>query len=352
MLSKNNFFNYGVKELLELPIENLKRFNIDQMFQWVYRKKNYHPLEWSNLSKNLREYMNSHFTFDLPKVVLDKTSSDGTRKFIFGLKDSKSIETVLIPMANKRLTLCVSSQVGCALACEFCHTGLQGFVRHLASSEIVGQYLKVQELIGDQRIGNIVFMGQGEPLHNFESVRVASELFVHPLGIGLGTRKVTLSTSGLVPQIKNLSQFPPINLAISLHAVDNETRNKLMPINRKYPLEELLETLEQLPLRAYRRITYEYILIDELNDRPQDIKGLIQKLDPERSKINLIPFNPFPGSAFRAPSKEKIEYFCEELSRAHFTCTIRSTKGDDILAACGQLNSNWMNSNAQFSTVC
>lgn len=347
--NKTNFFDIAPKDFLELPINPpLKPFNVDQIFQWAYRKKEYNPSKWSNISKGAREYFLENVHFTLPKIVLDKISSDGTRKFIIGLFDGKSIETVLIPMANERLTLCISSQVGCALACEFCHTGLQGFVRHLSSSEIIGQYLLASSVLDDsKRISNIVFMGQGEPLHNFNATKTAAHLLVHPLGIGLGTRKVTLSTSGLVPQIKKLDEFPPINLAISLHAVDNETRNKIMPINKKYPLEVLLGALDDLPLRAYRRITYEYILIDGINDRKQDIQGLIQKLNPARTKINLIPFNPFPGSLFKAPSRLKVEDFCEQLASAGLTCTIRATKGDDILAACGQLNSNWMKTHAE-----
>jgi 23S rRNA (adenine2503-C2)-methyltransferase len=281
----------------------------------------------------------------VPEVVWQGLSRDGTRKFLVKMEDGNTVESVSIP-AKSRLTLCISSQVGCAIGCTFCHTGTQGLTRHLKAGEITGQFLAVTKWLKtnvhqEERLTNIVYMGQGEPLHNYENVKKATENFMCPQGIGLGQRKITLSTSGLVPQIKKLIDFPPVNIAISLHAAYNNVRTELMPINKVYDLERLFEAIKTIPLKAHRRITYEYLLIRDLNDGRRDVDALCELLTRKESKVNLIPFNEYPGSNYKRPSKEKIIWFMEELNSRGFTCTVRTTKGDDILAACGQLKSEY-----------
>jgi 23S rRNA (adenine2503-C2)-methyltransferase len=261
------------------------------------------------------------------------------------MRDGQTVETVAIPARN-RLTLCISSQVGCAIGCTFCHTGTQGLKRHLTAGEITGQFLAVSIFLRDhvhpdEKLTNIVYMGQGEPLHNYENVKKATENFLEHKGFALGQRRITLSTSGLVPKIKMLADFPPVNIAISLHAAHNNIRTELMPINKVYDLERLFEAIKTIPLKAHRRITYEYLLIDSYNDRMEDIEALAELLHKKESKVNLIPFNEYPGSAYKRPSKQKTLWFMDQLIKKGFTCTIRATKGDDILAACGQLKTEY-----------
>ena len=286
-----------------------------------------------------------NLSFDLPEIVWSGESRDGTRKFLLKLSDGETIETVLIP-ARDRLTQCISSQVGCAIGCNFCHTGTQGLKRHLTTAEITGQYLRLslwlkENVHVEERITNIVYMGQGEPLHNFQNVKKATENFLDDCAFGLGQRRITLSTSGLVPKIEMLDDFPPINIAISLHSARNDIRTELMPINKAYDLERLFRAIKKIPLKAHRRITYEYLLIDGLNDGPIDIEALCRLLNRKESKINLIPFNEYPGSDYKKPKKETTLWFMNELNQRGYTCTIRQTKGDDILAACGQLKTEY-----------
>jgi 23S rRNA (adenine2503-C2)-methyltransferase len=312
-----------------------------KFFDWVYRKKLIQRELWSNVSKKVKAFLEENYDFTYPEIVWSGLSQDGTRKFLTKMRDGNTVETVAIPAKN-RLTLCISSQVGCAIGCTFCHTGTQGLKRHLTAGEITGQFLAVSiflrdEVHPDERLTNIVYMGQGEPLHNYENVKKATENFLQDIGFGLGQRRITLSTSGLVPKIKMLSDFPPINIAISLHAAHNNIRTELMPINKVYDLERLFEAIRSIPLKAHRRITYEYLLIDGFNDRMEDVEALAELLHRKESKINLIPFNEYPGSAYRRPSKAKVLWFMDQMIQRGFTCTIRATKGDDILAACGQL---------------
>jgi 23S rRNA (adenine2503-C2)-methyltransferase len=343
---KNSFYNFTFIELQEHLVENnFSKFNAKQLFDWVYKKKELDFAKWTNISKKLKAYLFENIDFSLPEVVWEGLSKDGTRKFLLKLHDGQTIETVLIP-ARDRLTQCVSSQVGCAIGCTFCHTGTQGLKRHLTTGEINGQYLKLSMWLRDnvheeERITNIVYMGQGEPLHNYENVKKATINFLDDNAFGLGQRKITLSTSGLVPKIKMLHDFPPVNIAISLHSAKNDTRTELMPINKAYDLERLFEAIRTIPLKAHRRITYEYLLIDKLNDQPSDIEALCQLLNRKESKINLIPFNEYPGSDYKQPSKAQILWFMNELNSRGYTCTVRQTKGDDILAACGQLKTEY-----------
>lgn len=321
----------------------MSRFLVDQVFDWVYRKRVYDPENWSNISKTNRALFKQGFEFKLPKIIWHGASKDGTHKFLMGLDDKRTVETVLIPMKN-HYTVCLSSQVGCAIGCTFCHTGTQGFTRHLEAGEIIGQYVAIQdwgkENLDDSRpIQNIVYMGQGEPLHNFENVGHSLEIFMEPKGLGLGQRKITVSTSGLVPQIEKLELFPPVNLAISLHAVRDDIRSELMPINKVYDLKRLFKAINSVHLKGHRFITFEYICIDNMNMEESDLQGLMNLLDRKTSKVNLIPFNEYPGSPFKKPSRERIENFNKKLLSHGYVSTIRSTKGDDILAACGQLKS-------------
>jgi 23S rRNA (adenine2503-C2)-methyltransferase len=268
------------------------------------------------------------------KVLTDK---DGTRKLLFRLLDGERIESVLID-EERRLTLCVSSQVGCALGCRFCLTGEQGYRRNLSAGEIVDQICAARRELGpEERITNLVFMGMGEPLANLQQVAKALEIITSDHGLNFSTRKVTLSTVGLVPEMLELSRLFPIKLAVSLHAADNETRARIMPINRRYPLEELLEACRQLELPRRQRITFEYLLLAGVNDSAADAHKLAKLLKGLRAKINLIPFNEYPGSPFKRPAPNRIEDFQKILQEEHYTATVRQSRGAGIMAACGQL---------------
>ncbi len=342
---KSLIYSLTFEELSQFLKDNgQKPFVTKQIFDWIYKKFEFNPDNWSNISNKVRDLLTDNFRFNIPKIIWDGLSNDGTRKFLVGFGDSKSVETVMIPARNNRKTLCISSQVGCAIGCTFCHTGTMGLTRNLEAGEIVGQFLAVTKFLKDtvseeERLSNIVYMGQGEPLHNFEQTKNSAILFTDERALGLSQRKVTLSTSGLVPQIKKLEEFPPINIAISLHAAHNEIRTELMPINKAFDLERLLGAIKEIPLKAHRYITYEYLLIDKYNDRKEDIEALCNLLPKEVSKINLIPFNEYPESSFKRPSISRINWFQNELEKNGYTCTIRTTKGSDILAACGQLKS-------------
>lgn len=343
---KQNFFSFALEDLAKWLAEyQFPKYSLRQIVDWVYRKDVWDPDEWSNLSKKLRGLMKEQVYFKLPEIVYSKKSLDGTRKYLLKFDDGLVIESVLILSLSGRKTLCLSTQVGCAIGCRFCHTATQGLKRNLTVDEIVGQYLVIQKDFfqnkkeDEKRITNIVYMGQGEPLDNFENVKKATELFVEPTGIALGTRKITLSTSGLIPEIERLNEFPNINLAISLHASSDLVRNQIMPINKKYNLKNLFQSLDKFSERTGKKITYEYLLIDGVNNKRSDIVGLTELLDRKLSKINLIPFNDFPGSNYKRPSESNVKWFAHQLLQKGFTCTIRTTKGDDILAACGQLKS-------------
>lgn len=344
-LAQNSLFSKTLFELKEeLSAQGFSKFSADQVYHWVYKQWVFTPEAWSNVSAKVKSYILENYDLSLPKIVWNGHSEDGTRKFLIGLEDGQTVETVAIPAKNNRLTLCVSSQVGCAIGCTFCHTGTMGLKRHLGAAEVVGQFLAVtlwlkKNVDQDARLTNIVYMGQGEPLHNFDQIKQATQIFLEDKGLGLGQRKVTLSTSGLVPQIEKLVDFPPVNVAISLHAAHNNIRSELMPINKVYDLERLLSAIKKIPLKAHRWITYEYLLIEEMNDRKEDVEALAELLDPSVSKINLIPFNEYPESSFKRPSETRIKWFQKQLMDRGFVTTVRTTMGTDILAACGQLKS-------------
>lgn len=339
---KPSFYDLNLEEFTQLLVtQGLNKFAGAQIFDWVYKKEIRDPELWTNVAKSTRQWLSENYDFDLPKIVWQGLSIDGTRKFLVGFKDHQTVEAVAIP-ARERLTLCVSSQVGCAIGCTFCHTATQGLKRHLKPHEVVGQFMAVQDWLtknvsSEERLTNMVYMGQGEPLHNYENMKKATQIFLEPRGLGLGQRRITLSTSGLVPAIEKLVDFPPINIAISLHAAHDNIRTELMPINKVYDLNRLFQAIKTIPLKAYRRITYEYLLIDGLNDSLTDVEALTKLLSRAESKVNIIPFNEFPGSKYKRPSNERIHWFMQELQNRGLTATVRATKGNDILAACGQL---------------
>ncbi|MFA6236438.1 MAG: 23S rRNA (adenine(2503)-C(2))-methyltransferase RlmN [Bacteriovorax sp.] len=349
-IRRKSIYSFTLSELRDYFTEKgLPKFAADQVYQWLYKNMERDLNLWSNIGKKVKEDFKENLDTELPTIIWHGLSKDGTRKFLVRMFDGQTVEAVAIP-ARDRLTLCLSSQVGCAIGCTFCHTGTMGLKRHLTSDEIVGQYMAItywlkenviDEEGNSERLTNIVYMGQGEPLHNYDNVRTATIIFMEDKGLGLSQRKITLSTSGLVPQIEKMWDFPPVNIAISLHAAHNNIRTELMPINKAYDLERLFSAIKKVPLKAYRRITYEYILIADLNDRPEDIQGLSDLLDKQKSKINLIPYNDFPDSKFKRPSNSKIIWFQEELLKRGYVCTTRTTKGQDILAACGQLKSEY-----------
>ncbi|MBK8814144.1 MAG: 23S rRNA (adenine(2503)-C(2))-methyltransferase RlmN [Methylococcaceae bacterium] len=314
------------------------------LFNWHYKKKEKAQCT-TNIAKDSLVFIQDNFDFSLPEIdTVQESTKDRSVKFLFRLKDDHKVETVLIPF-QKKYSICLSSQVGCAMNCSFCFTGKQGLKRNLTTSEMVGQFLQAwrwlaQNRPGEERILNIVFMGQGEPLHNFDAVKKACEIFLSQHGASIGFQKITISTAGYIPGLKRWSQeIPGVNLALSLHSPFEEKRNELIPINKKYPLDEVLKVVDQIPLGKKQFITYEYILIKDFNDSPEDAEKLGMILFGKSAYINLIPFNPFPDSHYQCPGLDTIEQFKAVLERFKIPTLIRGTKGDDVLAACGQLNS-------------
>ncbi len=309
-----------------------------QIRQWILGRHVASFDEMTNIPKTLRARLKE--TAILSPLEPDRTltSRDGTRKFLFKLRDGHFIESVLIPEKD-HFTLCISSQAGCAMNCRFCLTGRQGLKRNLHASEIVEQVIHVKRgMETPERLTNIVFMGMGEPLHNYDAVVKAVRNLVDADGMNFSHRKVTLSTCGLVPEMDRLGRDVSVNLAVSLNAADDATRDRLMPVNRKYPLKTLISACRRFPLPNRRMITFEYILISGVNDRDADALNLVRLLSDLRAKINLIPLNPHSGSDLSPPDRETVLHFQEILLRRHFTAIIRKSKGADILAACGQLS--------------
>ncbi|HEY8159526.1 MAG TPA: 23S rRNA (adenine(2503)-C(2))-methyltransferase RlmN [Methylobacter sp.] len=315
-----------------------KPFRATQLLKWIYQEGVEDFDLMTNLSKPLRAYLTENCYIATPEIVLEKVATDGTCKWVMQTSCGNRIETVFIPEEG-RGTLCVSSQIGCALACTFCSTAQQGFNRNLTTAEIIGQLFTAQKRLGpDNRVTNVVMMGMGEPLLNFDNVVAAMNLMMDDFAFGLSKRRVTVSTSGVVPAMYRLTQVCDVSLAVSLHAVTDELRDELVPINKKYPLKELMEACRDNAKIAPRRtVTFEYVMLDGINDSVQDARGLIKLLKTVPSKINLIPFNPFPNSAYRCSSKEAINRFKTLLNDAGIVTTVRKTRGEDIDAACGQL---------------
>ncbi|HEX8960104.1 MAG TPA: 23S rRNA (adenine(2503)-C(2))-methyltransferase RlmN [Geobacteraceae bacterium] len=310
-----------------------ERYRARQVFKWLYQKGAASFEEMSNISKELRrELAESSWISELtPEVV--EVSRDGTRKYLFRLADGYTIESVLIPEEDRN-TLCISSQVGCAMACEFCLTGTFRLTRNLTTAEIVNQICAVKR---DAEVKNLVFMGMGEPLANLDNVVRALRIITCDDGLQFSTRRVTVSTSGLVPEMERLGREVTVNLAVSLNATTDEQRDRLMPINRKYPLRELLAACKRFPLPGRRMITIEYVMIGGVNDSLDDAKRLVKLISGIPCKVNLIPFNEHEGSSYRKPTQEAIDIFHKYLLDKHFTVITRSSRGADISAACGQL---------------
>ena len=319
------------------------KFRAQQWMKWAYQQNVLAPDSMTDLSKGLRELLNAETQTILPELIREQISSDGTTKWLLQLNGGDAIETVFIP-EKSRGTLCISSQVGCALDCTFCATARQGFSRNLSADEIIAQLwlashqLRLQENL-DRKITNVVMMGMGEPLLNFESVVSALHVMVDDYAYGLGKRKVTVSTSGVVPRIDKLREEIDVSLAVSLHAPNNELRTQLVPLNRKYPIEELLAACKRYLQGKNRKesITFEYAMLREVNDSEKTAKELVSRLRNIRAKVNLIPFNPFPNAGYQRSTDKKISKFAEILADAGITTITRRPRGEDIDAACGQL---------------
>lgn len=315
-----------------------KPFRARQVMKWTYKKNLLDFENMTDLPIYLRKKLKESLKFYELKLLEVQCSKDGSSKYAFELGDGQVIESVLIPDEG-RLTLCVSSQVGCPLGCKFCLTGQMGFSRNLSASEIVGQVLEVQRTIStSKRITNIVFMGMGEPLLNYEEVKKAIEILEDEFGFDLSWRKVTLSTVGIIPELKKtFYEGVRCRIAISLNAPDQALRSELMPVSRRYPLEELLQVCRALPLPPRERLTFEYVLIKDVNASPKEALRLTELLEGIRCKVNLIPFNEVPGLPFQSPSTEEVEAFQRILLDKGFTAIVRKSFGKDIMAACGQL---------------
>jgi 23S rRNA (adenine2503-C2)-methyltransferase len=320
-----------------LEENGIKPYRAGQIFKWIFSHQTDQFTSMTDLGQELREKLEAHFVISRLNIEKIETSRDGTQKYLFRLADGNYVETVLIPEKN-HYTLCISSQVGCAMGCRFCLTASGGFIRNLTAGEIVSQVRDIKKHIGSGPLSNIVMMGMGEPLANYANVVQAVRILTdRDFGLEFSTRRVTLSTAGLIPELLQLGKDVTVNLAISLNATDNETRSSLMPINRKYPLADLLEACRHYPLAPRKRITFEYILIQGINDFPQDALRLTKLLRPIKAKINLIPFNEHPGSLFQRPDEKTILKFQDILIQHHYTAMVRNSKGQDISAACGQL---------------
>ena len=340
--------NEITEHLTEFGIEPKKvRMRTKQIFHWIY---NYGVTDWSemtNIAKGLRAKLAEHFSLARPEIIERQISVDGTRKYLIRMAPGIEVESVFIPDVSKTGALCVSSQVGCTLTCKFCHTGTQKLVRNLTAQEIVLQVIAARDDLGEwpttqenRKLTNIVFMGMGEPLYNTEQVGDSLDIICDPEGLGIGRRRITVSTSGVVPEIGPMGARTSAMLAISLHAANDELREKIMPINRKYPLKDLMQACRDYPgLSNSRRITFEYVMLKDINDQPWHAKQLIKLLKGIPAKVNLIPFNPWPGSDYECSDWDTIEAFADIVNRAGYASPIRTPRGRDILAACGQLKS-------------
>ena len=330
----------------EITALGLPKFRAGQLWRWVWRHGLTNFAEMSDLGKPVREQLTELFSADRPAVSRRLQSVDGTIKWLLRFADGNEAEAVYIP-DKERGTLCISSQVGCTLTCSFCHTGTQKLVRNLTVDEICGQVLLAMDELGDwpagkpnRRLTNIVLMGMGEPLFNYENVAEAMRIIMSGEGVALSKRRITLSTSGVVPEIKRCGEELGVNLAISLHAVRDKLRDELVPINRKYPLAALVDACRNYPgLSNARRITWEYVMLDGVNDSDEDCRALLNLIKGIPSKLNLIPFNPWPGSPYICSSDERIEAFAKRVLKAGYASPVRTPRGRDILAACGQLKS-------------
>jgi 23S rRNA (adenine2503-C2)-methyltransferase len=342
-----------------LALHKLPGFRARQVWHWIYQRGVRDFLSMANLPKEMRELLAENYSIERPKVITEQRSADGTIKWLLSMSDGQQVETVFIPEA-KRGTLCVSSQVGCTLTCKFCHTGTQPLVRNLGAHEILQQIMHARDVLGEwpqsgekqssegrdpgtspgRSLTNIVMMGMGEPLYNYDSVAQALKICMDADGLAISKRRITLSTSGVVPQIRQCGEELGVNLAISLHATTDEQRSAIMPINNKYPLAELLEACRTYPgVSDIRRITFEYVMLQGVNDADEDAKRLTELLRGIPCKVNIIPFNSWEGSGFTCSTEARVDAFARILERAGYDAPVRKPRGRDILAACGQLKS-------------
>jgi 23S rRNA (adenine2503-C2)-methyltransferase len=323
-----------------------KPFRAKQLWHWIYHQGARDFGVMNSIAKPMQAKLAERFVVGRPEVATEQTSADGTRKWLFRFRDAQQVETVYIPEED-RGALCISTQVGCTLSCSFCHTGTQKLVRNLGVAEIVGQFMAARDSYGEwptpkgeegRRLSNIVVMGMGEPLYNYENIRDALTIIMDHEGIGLSRRRITLSTSGVVPVMDLCGQELGVNLAVSLHAVRDDLRDELVPLNRKYPIAELLAACRRYPGASNaRRITFEYVMLKGINDSVAEAQELTRLLQGIPAKVNLIPFNPWPGSKYETSTHASIQAFAEVLSRAGYSSPVRRPRGRDILAACGQL---------------
>ncbi len=330
--------------------EKQARMRAGQIWQWVYQWGIRDFAQMTNLAKGYRAELEEKFTLDTPEVVSRQVSNDGTRKYLVRIAGGHEVEVVYIP-EESRGTLCISSQVGCTLTCSFCHTGTQKLVRNLTAGEIVGQIMVARDDLGEwpeqgapkdetRLLSNIVLMGMGEPLYNFENVRDAMKIAMDPEGIQLSRRRITLSTSGVVPEIHRTAAEIGCMLAVSFHATTDEVRDGLVPINKKWNIEALLEALKAYPkVSNSERITFEYVMLDGVNDSDEDARRLVKLIEGIPAKINLIPFNEWPGAPYKRSSNNRIRAFADIIYKAGYASPIRTPRGEDIMAACGQLKS-------------
>jgi 23S rRNA (adenine2503-C2)-methyltransferase len=344
---RRNLVGLGREALAaELAARGAEPFRARQLWHWIYHRGATDFGQMTSLSKAFRAHLAEYYELRRPEVSQSLVSNDGTRKWLLRFADGQEVETVHIPEED-RGTLCVSSQVGCTLNCTFCHTGTQLLVRNLGSEEIVGQVMVARDALGewpspqdDRQVTNIVLMGMGEPLYNFENVAAAMKIVMDPEGLSISRRKITLSTAGVVPMIRRCGTELAVNLAISLHAVRDDIRDRLVPLNRKYPIAELLAACRDYPGASNaRRITFEYVMLKGINDSPAEARELVRLLGGIPAKVNLIPFNPWPGAPYECSTDTAIEAFSDIVFTAGYSAPVRTPRGRDILAACGQLKS-------------
>jgi 23S rRNA (adenine2503-C2)-methyltransferase len=347
---KRSLIGLEMDELVAVMAEyDLPAFRARQVWHWLYQRGSTQFDQMTTLAKSARATLAEHFTLDRPTVARAQKSEDGTQKWLLKMPDGQEVETVHIPESD-RGALCVSSQVGCTLTCRFCHTGTQPLVRNLSAAEILHQVLYARDALEewpstaeDRQLTNIVLMGMGEPLYNYDEVAKAMRIVMHGEGVAISKRRITLSTSGVVPMIERCGRELGVNLAISLHATNDELRDRIMPINKKYPLEQLLRACREYPAASNaRRITFEYVMLKDVNDSVADAKALVKSLAGIHAKVNLIPFNKWPGAEFDCSDDKTIQKFAQILMDANYASPIRTPRGRDILAACGQLKSDSM----------
>lgn len=352
----------GRQQLVGLTLDEMRHvfaphdipaFRVKQIWHFIYQRGVAGFDAMHNLPAAMRDMLNAQFSIARPEIVADQKSVDGTRKWLLRMSDGQEVETVFIP-EKERGTLCISSQVGCTLTCKFCHTGTQKLVRNLGVHEILQQVMVARDFLDEwpssasrgpdgknaRNLTNLVLMGMGEPLYNYDNLAKALKICMEREGLSISKRRITLSTSGVVPKIEQCGRELEVNLAISLHATNDDLRSDIMPINKKYPLAELMQACRDYPgVSSSRRITFEYVMLKGVNDSDADAHALVKLLDGVPAKVNLIPFNPWPGAPYECSSNNRIRAFGDIINEAGYPSPIRRSRGDDILAACGQLKS-------------